>query len=48
MAAKCQCSDHVHRIREGTYRVFDKVVIIRVGIQMNRLKDCLDGLCLKS
>ena len=32
MAAKCHCSDQVHRIREGTYRVFDKVVIIRVSI----------------
>ena len=33
MAAKCHCSDQVHRIREGTYRVFDKVVIIRVSMQ---------------
>ncbi|XP_045196555.1 growth arrest-specific protein 2-like isoform X2 [Mercenaria mercenaria] len=30
MAAKCQCSEHVTRIREGKYMVFGKAVIIRL------------------
>lgn len=34
MAAKCQCSEHVNRIREGTYMVFGKAVIIRVSVTL--------------
>ncbi|XP_060555409.1 growth arrest-specific protein 2-like isoform X2 [Ruditapes philippinarum] len=30
MAAKCNCSEHVTRIREGKYMVFGKAVIIRL------------------
>ncbi|XP_052240834.1 growth arrest-specific protein 2-like isoform X2 [Dreissena polymorpha] len=30
MAARCRCSEHVTRIREGTYMVFGKAVIIRL------------------
>ncbi|KAL4232467.1 1 3-beta-glucanosyltransferase [Mactra antiquata] len=30
MAAKCKCSDQVIRLREGTYSVFGKAVIIRL------------------
>ena len=35
MATKCRCSDHVSRLREGTYMVFGKAVIIRVGNHFN-------------
>ena len=39
MAAKCRCSEHVKRIREGTYMVFGKAVIIRVS----KSACCLSG-----